>query len=70
MNGISETVVLTKLDIYVFISLTIMHKIGGSSCRDRNGSWIYNYLCNHSLPALKLQVRSPFMERCTRYIIM
>ena len=37
MNGISETVVLTKLDIYVFIrhTLTIMHKIGGSSCRDR-----------------------------------
>ena len=34
------------------------------------GSWIYNYLCNQCLSPLKLWVRIPFMERCTRYNIM
>jgi len=36
------------------------------------GSWIYNYLCNQCLSpqTLKLCVRTPFMSRWTRYIIM
>ena len=32
--------------------------------------WIYNYLCNQSLPPLKLYVRIPRMARCTRYNFM
>jgi len=34
------------------------------------GNWIYNYLCNQCLSPLKLWVRIPFMERCTRCNIM
>jgi hypothetical protein len=34
------------------------------------GSWIYNYLCNQCLSPLKLWVRIPPMERCTRYYSM
>jgi len=34
------------------------------------GSWISNYLCNQWLSQIKLWVRTPFMERCTRYNIM
>ena len=34
------------------------------------GSWIYNYLCNQCLSALKLRVRIPLMVRCTRYNFM
>jgi len=34
------------------------------------GSWIYNYLCNHCLSLLTLQVQTPFMSRCTQYNIM
>ena len=33
-------------------------------------SWIYNYLCNQCLSSLKLWVRIPLMERCTRYNII
>ena len=34
-----------------------------------SSSWIYNYLCNQCLSPLKLWVRTPFMARCTRYIM-
>ena len=34
------------------------------------GGWIYNYSCNQFLSPLKLWVRTPFVERCTRYNIM
>jgi hypothetical protein len=35
-----------------------------------HGSWIYNYLYNQCLSPLKLWIRTPLMERCTRYNIM
>jgi hypothetical protein len=42
--------------------------IEGLSWSRLYGSWIYNYLCNQCLSPLKLQVRTPFMPRCTLYI--
>jgi hypothetical protein len=38
----------------------------GSSWAWSYGSWIYNYLCNQCISALKLLFRTPFMARCTR----
>ena len=35
-----------------------------------HGSWIYNYLYNQCLSPLKLWIRTPLKERCTRYNIM
>jgi hypothetical protein len=34
------------------------------------GSWIYNNMCNQCLTPLKLRVRTPFVDKCTRFNIM
>jgi len=44
--------------------------LSGPSWSWSDGSWIYNYLCNHFLSPLKLWVRIPLMARCIRYNIM
>jgi len=52
------------------LSLSNPKYIEGPSWSCSYGSWIYNYLCNQCLSPLKLWVRTPLMERCTRYNIM
>jgi len=59
---------LIGLIVKLFIVLLLL--INRSSWWWSYGSWIYNYLCNQCLWPLKLWLRIPLMERCTRYNIM
>ena len=60
-----KKILITSIACTNFLSL-----LSGPSWTWSYGSWIYNYLCNQYLSALKLWVRTPFMARCIRYNIM
>ena len=59
--------------IIIHILLYMYIRIKGQGRRGRDQayrSWKYNYLCNQCLSPIKLEVRTPFMARCTRDNIM
>jgi hypothetical protein len=82
VSGWNHTPVLTWTYYIISISNKIKnkkyHTVGTFTQSNRKvgpswswsyDSWIYNYLCNQCLSPLKLWVRTPFMARCTRYIM-
>jgi len=64
----------STLNLYVkstaFTECEQSKSLVGPSWSRQYGRWIYSYLCIQCLSPLKLQVRIPFMARCTRYTIM
>jgi hypothetical protein len=60
-----KTIVLLRADYYHVLIRTTTWFAWSWSYR----SWIYNYVCNQCLSPLTLWVGTPFMARCTWYIM-